>query len=289
MTTADCLPSYLIVKSAAAAPITYADAPVLDDEGWCVVNGLTLDMGPNMVADIDTLRWRISDYERVEEFLPPTALSVDLTGVRVVPQIDDPVMDYLFDVQAGIRGIDAALDIHWDAADRQIVVSNLSADFGYDNGFELSATVSDVDLSDAEAVQLSAGRAGLTALDLTVRSDWLFQGYVAMPLGNVLLAGSVDPAADVADLKAQGTALIGMIPARILDPASADALRDLIADMPHPAGKLDLELRSAAGIGSAAFFAMALSGPPESFDELGAYFGDLTIKIDYRRGGLWQR
>ena len=158
--------------------------------------------------------------------------------------------------------------------------------FTDDNVIEVSGTWHDVDLTDQASMSQSVGALKMMSSEVRVDTTWVFQSYVAMPLGYNLLYGATDPAAEVERLKAEAAETLAGVPTRIVDPDSQEALQRLLADLPEPRGQILLSFSSDAGIGVATFMPLALRGAPTSAEEIWSLLTDLEITASYDRKDL---
>ena len=142
--------------------------------GGCLIRGVTLTEigGDSADVQIGSLYWSADGLAKtIEDGTPPHALSLNAEGVRYVPQINDPVMDYLFSAQAVGQGIDVQLEAAWVEDARQLILDRLVLDFPGDNHIALTGTVDRVNLNSLSAAQLSVGTMGLrkAKLDITTK------------------------------------------------------------------------------------------------------------------------
>ena len=95
------------------------------DKG-CRTNGLVFPVNEHVVVKAESLTWSGRDMDRfVEGGLPPTAIALTLSGIRIVPQVGDKTFQYLQDVQSRGQNIEVSLSVNWDAADNVVSVDNL--------------------------------------------------------------------------------------------------------------------------------------------------------------------
>jgi hypothetical protein len=196
---------------------------------------------------------------------------------------EDPAMNYLMDVQGAQAGIDLDLVLTYDAGARRLVMERLALDFPGDNAINLSAELVRLDLTSAAGLQLSVGQAGITRLNLDISSHGLFENYVVLPLGLPLLnmAGPGEPEAVVAGLIADARGTIAALPDTLMDANSRAALDLLLADMPHPWGKLTLDIAVPAGFGAPRFMGFAMTGVPFTLQGWMPVFDGVTFNATY--------
>jgi hypothetical protein len=126
----------------------------------------------------------------------------------------------------------------------------------------------------------------LTASVTGLRLRWRNDGRVLRPAmeaaGARLEAGSSGPAA----VDAARTALLdlaGALPLQSLVGETADALEDLVRDLPQGRGQLTVELTS-DGIGAAQLGLLALSDSPAGPDALARFLAGTAVSIDWQPG-----
>ena len=252
--------SELVARSGMAQMVPLSTAET-DGEGRCRLEGLEFRAGRSVVVKADALIWSGEGRERfLRDNLPPLSLELDLTGLRVVPEIGDPVMTYLLDVQSRARPADLSIRVGWDEAENVLEWEKIELRFAGGDYVRYQAIVEDVDLSSMNAIQMSAGSFGITRTVLEVRSQGLFEAYALMPLGMALLHGEADPAARVEELKRRARSEISRLPETIFPPESKSSLANLADDMPAPAGTLRVEMTANPGLGTARGMQMALRG-----------------------------
>ena len=253
--------------------------------GGCRTNGLTFKTDENVSLKAESLQWRGRDMERfVSEGLPPTAFNLELSGVRIVPTFGDPTYQYLLDLQSRGQNIEVELALDWDAAEKVLRVENLLISLPNDDFIRYENRIEGVDLSTKQSLQMSAGSFGMTHSVLVVRSERFFQNYLLLPLGLALLDGHPNPAARIAELKAEGKALIAIVPGWLLSSASKAALGDLLEDLPDPSGTLRIEQRADPGMGVARGMAMAVRiQAMEEVGDLWSLFEGIEVDVSYER------
>jgi hypothetical protein len=156
-------------------------------------------------------------------------------------------------------------------------------DFPGDNAVSLTARIDGVDASSLGALETSAGSMAVTALDARVTTHGLFEGYLLMPLGNLLLAGAQDPGAELGRLVALGQGLADSLPDPPLDAPSRAALKALLGDLPHPSGTVALSLTADPGIGPARFAPVIGTGLPDFPSGLAPLLDGVRVTATYTR------
>lgn len=271
----------LIKAQALKAPIPGLIRDTAD--GGCRINGVRFPADGLLIVKADSLRWSGRDLDRfATDGLPPTALQLELTGVTVSPELDDPVFNYLRDIQARGQSFDLSVNLDWDQVQKQLNVRRVRLHMPEDDFVEFSAQFNGVDLTSENSMQTSVGSFQLMQSTLTVRSMRLFQDYVLFPIGSVVLGGAENPAAKVNDLKAQAQAAINQAPGDVLPLKSKSALTQLIDDLPDPSGTLIIEQSANPGIGPARFIPLALRGGSiDTADDLWQLMDGVTFAITY--------
>lgn len=254
------------------------------DGDWCVVDAAAIDLEGQYLPDwhVDRLRFRGSALGwLMEGKAAPDRLEIMVEGLRLVVETGDARMDWLFAAQSRPNRIDAAMDLAWDAAARALRVEALRIDFPGENLVEFSAEVAGVDLSTGGSMQMSVTSFAVTKADLYIQTHGLFEWYVLMALGPVLLPqeGDMGAAADAirTDLI---TTVVNLPPATFAD-ASKDALLALIVELPNPSGDLTVALRSAAGVGPRRLMGYVMTGVPATVAAAAPIFEGVTIDIGW--------
>lgn len=256
---------------------------VAQEGDWCVVEAPVVDVEGPYVPDwhMDRLRFRgaalgwIADGSSM-----PEGLEVAVEGLRLVVQTGNAQMDWLFAAQARPNRIDAEVALAWDAGAKVLRLEGLSIDFPGENAVEASAVVTGVDLSSTGAMQMSLAGFALTEADLRITTHGLFEWYVLMTLGPVVLPPEGDMEAAAAAIRADLAAMVGDLPATSVSDVSKDALRALVAELPNPAGDLSVSLRAKPGLGPVRFGGYAVTGMPETLAEAAPLFQG--VKVDVR-------
>lgn len=254
------------------------------DGDWCVISDLVVDFPDRYLPDwhLDQLRFRglalgwIADGSTL-----PEDLEIGVEGLRLVVQTGDARMDWLFAAQSRTNRIDAAATLAWDPAARVLRLEGLSVDFPGENLVEASATVTGVDLSSEGAAQMSATSFALTEADLAVSMHGLFEWYVLMALGPVVLPPEGDMEAAAERLRSDLTAVIDQLPDASFPQESKAAMAALVADLPNPSGELTLAVRAEPGFGPARVVGYAVNGVPQSVAEAAPLFQGVTVDVGW--------
>lgn len=279
-----CAAVWAKVTSALGPFGSMTTAGVAQEGDWCIAESPVLDMAGQFLPDwhIDRLKFRGSALGWIADgSSAPEGLEIVVEGLRLVVETGNPQMDWLFAAQARPNGIDAQASLVWDAGAKVLRLEGLSLDFPGDNLLELSARVDRVDLSSPGAVQMSATGFALSEAELRITTHGLFEWYVLMALGPVMLPvdGDMDAAAE--GIRADLVAMVGDLPETSVAADSKAALRALIAELPNPAGDLVLSLRAEPGIGPARAAGYAATGVPETLAEAEPLFQGVTVDVGW--------
>ena len=244
-------------------------------EGWCRFSGLfvvTEGYAPDWELDALQLKGNAPGFLVLGEGSGPDLdLALRVQGLRLVPQIGQPLFDWLYRAQARGFGISGELAADWEAAAGVLTLSRLALDFPGRNAVTATARVAGVDLSSAEAIAASGASFAVTEARLDVTSHGLFESWVLLPLGEALLQDAPDMDAEVEALRAAVLRGIAGLPEAAFPAPTRGALEQLVQDLPNPAGRLTLELAASPGIGAsqaAALLAPALRPGPEGWEGL---------------------
>ncbi|NJM83972.1 MAG: hypothetical protein HC844_17345 [Tabrizicola sp.] len=263
------------------------DASVRQEGDWCVVDAPVLDVQGDYRVDwhMDRLRFRGSALGWFAGGSTlPEGLELVVEGLRVVVQTGNPQMDWLIAAQARPNGIDAEAVLGWDPVAKVLRLERVSLDFPGDNMLRASAVLTGVDLSSMGAMQMSATGFALTDVDLAITTHGLFEWYVLMVLGSVVLPPDGDMDAAMETFRADLSETMGDLPETSVSAESKAALDVLIAELPNPAGDLTLSLRADPGLGPVRFAGYAMTGVPETLSEAAPLFQGVTLDIGWTHG-----
>ena len=252
--------------------------------GFCSVDGveITPDGQYQPGFRIAKVSWRANGLQAfLAAGTPPQSLDLKIEDLRMSVKTGNGVMDYLMRVQNDRTGIDADLSVHWEADRKRLVLDRLDVDFPGANAISATASVVRVDLTSQSAAQVSLGAMGLTDISVEVTSNELFEGYVLMPLGTVILGEATDPEVALKSFLAEAKAFVGMLPDATFPDPTKKAIRALLDEMPNPAGTFGLTLRAPGGIGSARFARYAVIDLPKPADAMAALFDGVTVTASY--------
>lgn len=255
------------------------------EDGWCAFSGIFLvTEGYTPDVEIDKLRLKgdaLGAFLLDERLDPDLDLAVQFDGLRMVPQVDQPQLDWLYRAQFRAYGISGDMALDWDAATREVTLSQLSLDFPGSNSVSFVARVEQVDLSSMAAAEMSATSFALTEATLDVTSHGLFETYLLLALGGIVLPyeGDMDAAAET--LRADTLAVMADLPVPAFSAASKDALARLVQELPNPSGRLTVDFTAQPGFGSARFGFMALKGIPTTVDEASSLFQGIVADVTW--------
>ena len=249
----------------------------------CLVTDLRIDMPGQYVPDwhIESLHLTGALPWIVDGSAPPDRLGLRLSGLRMVVQSDNPQMDYLLAAQSRTNLIDVALALRWDAPARVLTVERLEIDFPGANRVALTARVAGVDLSSKGAMQMSATSFAVTEADLRVQTHGLFEWYVLLAFGAMVLPLEGDMEAATEGLRAQAVAAVAELPETSFPAASKFALVAFVNELPNPSGTLTLSLRSVAGVGPARLMRYAMTGIPKTLAGAAPLLDGVTVNIGW--------
>ena len=242
----------------------------VDNAGWCVATDIAISLDSNGTARLQSLRWRGSDLDRfVTQGLPPRSIEVIGEGFGVVPNIGDPVFDYLVSLQTANSDTEFGLKARWDGVQNVVVLEQAVVRFDDDNRIEASARIEGVNLTDFATIQASAGTVGLR--DLTIRSNFegWFETLIAMSIGPMVLQSSdVPPEAQVATLKQQASDMIAGLPDALMPEPSRVAAIAFVNDLPTPRGSVIVQVSADPPIGAVNFVPLLAGRGPVTVDQI---------------------
>ncbi len=282
----DADPACLASFNALAGVLGITRSVTVTQDGWCTVDGVTVggDAPYSSVISVDRARWQTDGTLAMADGVRlPTGLRAEIFGLRIGVTTGDPVIDYIFAVQQKPNAINATLDLAWDPVGQVLTLRNLDLDFPGDNRVQMTGEVTRIDATTLSAMLATAPMAGLTRLDVTARTNGLFETYVAFPAGTLFLTGSTDPAADMARLRDNMTTYVAGLPAAILPTPSRDALVALVADLPNPAGTVSLTLTSEQGFGGRSLAPVLAGGLNAALADPSLVLGGVNLTFDYIR------
>jgi hypothetical protein len=278
---ADCANTFSAIATLLNLPPVAAPAP--DADGWCHLTDLRLGGESQFapVIDIATLSWRQTGPVTLtgDRLTLPQDIDLRLDGLRIGVVTGDAVMDWLMAAQRQPNPISATLSLTTQGD--TVTLNGLAIDFPGDNAVTLAASVRGLKTADTDTLFQSLPQAQLTALDLAVTSNGLFETYALMPLGTALLSGATDPAAQVAAAQTIVRARIAGLPDSLFDATERDALGALVADLPNPTGTFTLTLDAPTGLGTNRLAPIAIRGVAAFLADPAPYFDGIDIAVTY--------
>jgi hypothetical protein len=287
LTTADCVAIVAAAQPAMTSlqiPFTLP-APTATD-GWCVIGPTTVEPAGDYqpAYSFAALQFRGAGLAAFPAGQPPTTLDIQLRDLRVTPRTTDARLDYLLGLQGARSGIFVDIAAQYDPATRVLKLDRFDIDLPGNNAIGMTAQIDRLDLTSTSGLQMSVGTAGLTSLGLTATSNGLFETYLVLPLGNALLPEipeTIDHAFYTASIIADTRATIASLPDTLIDAPSRGALDAVLAEMPHPWGKLTLQMQAPAGFGTQRFMGFAVTGVPYTLQDWLPVFAGVTITATY--------
>lgn len=257
---------------------------VVQEGDWCVIEALVLDSEGQYLPNwhLDRLKVRGSALGWfVDGSIAPDGLEFVVEGLQLVVQTGNVQMDWLLAAQSRPSRINAEAALSWDPEERVLRLDGMSIDFPGDNLVQVSARLTGVDLSSTGAMQMSVTSFALTEFDARVTTHGLFEWYLLMLLGPLVLPyeGDIDAAAE--GIRAELQALVAALPEESFSVDSKAALGALIGELPNPAGSLSLALRAAPGIGPARVAGYAVTGMPATMAEAAPLFQGVTVDVGW--------
>lgn len=180
---------------------------------------------------------------------PPATLIARMEGLRVMPRIDDPVMDFVFAAQYRRNAVDGRLVVTFDREANRLILDELSLDFPGPNNVRASAEASGVDARDRRALLTSVATAKLMTAYVEIETRGLFETYLLRPLAQSVLADTEDAPAAFDAWKEELRTTVVTIPDETVPTASKRAFERLLQDLPNPHGRLRIELAYPGGFG----------------------------------------
>ncbi len=279
----ECSLSWSIAAAQFAPLAEHLPVAETAEDGRCLVQGLAVQSSQYLAAEVERISWAGVGLGRLAAGLPPETLDMTFEGLRFVPVIPgDPVTAYLLREQArGRKGISGG--VRYRLTGDSLLLDRAWIDYPGDNEIAVSGQLSGVDASSLAKLQMSAGTAAMSRLDLRIASHGMFEDVALLPIGNALLSQNTPVEEQVQALKLEADRFVSQLPESLYTEGSVAALQQLISTMPHPSGTLEVSVVSAEGLGVARFmpFAMAMDAAgniPDSEDFL-ELMKDVSITV----------
>jgi hypothetical protein len=207
-------------------------------EGGCTLTDLRLQAQSDYGVDIwvDQVTLMVADLPALARGDPfGLDLQLTATGIRTVPVIPDPVMEYLYQVQArGFAGYALSVDLGHDAATGRLDLREARVDLGPLGHLSLTFAATGI----TPGALLAPESLGVEGLLFETTMTGYFETFLLIPLATGFLTGP-DPAAEVKALREE---VLALIPQAGLDAGSTAAVTALVTDLPNPRGLLVAEL-----------------------------------------------
>ena len=260
---------------------------------WCVFKSLHLKTPlpqPDFAADTLRLRGTTVTVFLLGEVGPAAGLDaeVKIDGLRLVPKTGQSQFDYLLQMQSGAQTTSAEVALRWDKHSKELSLTRFEIDFPGDNAVSATARIGSVDLSTTGAMQMSVASFAIRQATLDITSNGLFESTLLLPLGALMLPQDGDMAAAADALRDKTWAGIAALPDATFSVATKDALSQLVAQMPNPAGTLSLVFDADGGFGPARLAGFALYGVPRTIAEAAPLFRGVTLDATWTPQGQQQ-
>lgn len=238
-------------------------------DGWCVLDGAALQLGEaEVVAQHLRLRGKAAGAVLTE-------VEVEALGLRVRPGLGDE-LDPTWRETLRLQTADLTLRLVADPTGLTLWDAVVRLSGGTE--LRLEADVAGAALAPAA---LALGR--LTRLDL----DWRNDGKVLRPAleaaGAALEPGASGPKA-VDAARAGMRAVVAALPEAMVGEADRKELGQVIDALPQGRGRLELKLRSDAGVGAAQLAVAALADDPMAPETLARLLAGVALAVDWVPG-----
>ncbi|MBY6046632.1 hypothetical protein KUV38_03170 [Vannielia litorea] len=265
-------------------------------QNGCAYTDLRISTGVGALGyRVPRAELHIGGLERLDHGLPPLAVKLEVRGAHPVFTVPGDILtSWLLTEQVKVGdGMDLSAQLWWDRESRRVVIEEARWDFPGENGLRMTGLIEGVDLTDAVAMQQSALTTRLTALELEMESNGIFEHLFLVPLGQLLLEPVPEtvedgeqevpqPQEQVVALKKAAVAALHGLPEARFEPGARDAVETFIAELPHPEGRMVLRLDAPEGLGMAQLGPLAL-GAPVTPEALAAVLEGVTIGASYAR------
>ncbi len=260
---------------------------MLEQAGWCFVQGAAL-VGQNVnQPNISVASLRVRGAGLGQAAAPEGGFreaEVVATGVRVAPKIADRGISDKLRTYLRVQVADVSFVIRWNVETGELLLRQFQLVLADGTKVTLGADIEGAQLASLQAAQLSVLVARLTVMDFVMIS----KGQAVRPLveavAQELVPKDTAPARAIEAARAMVLSGVDALPDAAFDGASKSALRNWIAAMPQPAGKLAIALRAEAGIGALQVALAALQADPTSEAALAALFDGATVRATWQPG-----
>ena len=131
---------------------------------------------------------------------------------------------------------------------------------------------------------MSATSFALTGFDARITTHGLFEWYLLMAFGPMVLPNEGDMDAAFAGMQADAKALVLDLPGTSFPDATKAALSALIEEMPNPSGEMSIGLRAEPGIGPVRLAPWVMSGVPDTLAEAAGILEGVTVDVGWTPG-----
>ena len=186
-------------------------------------------------------------FDALAEDLPPPRANIAVTGIASAPRIDDPLLEYILEVQSQPFDVNLAYD--WDEATGVLRIEEVSLSGALLGRLAFSAQMAGLD-PDAFAT----ARAGmppdfvLREAEVVLDNKLLVASFIAPPVISTL-SSDEDPRAQIARYQQMIHATLEGLPETLVDAGSKAVLAALVDSFPSPEGVYTIRLHSEEGIG----------------------------------------
>jgi len=252
------------------------------NEGWCEISDLQIES----IIEIESVRWQISGWKQISPLELPDALNLQISGIRFfmyrmssIGRNIDPLMDYILKVSAmADPKANVVLDftrvgMGTSSAGHDYIVNKFKFELNPANSISFNGQLRNVNLAEVMDSVFEVTATSIDRAELEIVSHGVFERNVFPALANGLLQTS-DPEAEFAMLKERTITLIQQSD-DFFDASSQDALVRLIADMPHPKGRLRIEMFPENG------FSLVNLERITQADDLGDVLGEANLSFSY--------
>jgi hypothetical protein len=243
--------------------------PAGPDQGWCVLDGVTLRS--------QRTGWPNLSAERLRVRLSATTIDVDMTGLRIAPRLGDREVDERWRSLMRLQTLDLTLRAAHDPATGVLTLGEALVELSGGSTLRLEGEINGADLSPGSLAGAAVTR---------MRLDWRNDGRILRPvmeiLGEALGGASGGEAVEAARAALAG--VVAALPGTALDDESRAALEAAVAALPQGRGKLVLAIDAPEGIGAARVAVAVLSGDPLSGTALDALLDGAVIAAEWQPG-----
>ena len=278
---ADCQNSFEYMRQ--LARLDASPYKAVYNDGWCEIRDLQIEP----IIEIELIRWQISGWKQISPLELPDALNLQISGIRFfmyrmsgIGRNIDPLMEYILKVSAmADPKANVVLDftrvgMGTSSAGHDYIVNKFKFELSPANSISFNGQLRNVNLAEVMDSVFEVTAISIDRAELEIVSHGVFERNVFPALANELLLYTSDPEAEFAMLKERTITLIQQSD-DFFDASSQDALVRLIADMPHPKGRLRIEMFPENG------FSLVNLGRITQADDLGDVLGEANLSFSY--------